>query len=115
MTEEKIYLCRVQELVSHKAKGFSIDSGTGKQYIFLVYQDGKVYGYLNRCPHTGVSLDWVPDQFLDATEKLIQCATHGAQFRIEDGFCVYGPCHGASLTQIPIEIEGDDVFLQRSK
>ncbi|MEE8263379.1 MAG: Rieske (2Fe-2S) protein, partial [Gammaproteobacteria bacterium] len=42
---------------------------------------------------------WVPDQFLDETGNLLQCATHGALFRIEDGFCVAGPCTGASLTQ----------------
>ena len=111
MTEEKIYLCQMQELVRHKAKGFSIDSGTGKQYIFLVHRDGKAYGYINRCPHTGVSLDWVPDQFLDVTEKLIQCATHGAQFRIEDGLCVYGPCYGNSLTPVPIAIQDNQLFL----
>ena len=101
------------ELAGLKSKGFTINTGTGRQYMFLVRQDGEVYAYLNRCPHTGVSLDWVPDQFLDVTEKLIQCATHGAQFRIEDGLCIYGPCHGASLTRIPVTVEDDAVFILR--
>lgn len=105
----------MQELTTHKTKGYNINTGTGMLHVFLVHLDGKVYGYINRCPHTGVCLDWVPDQFLDATEKLIQCATHGAQFRIEDGLCVFGPCYGASLTPVPISIRDEQVFLGRTQ
>jgi nitrite reductase/ring-hydroxylating ferredoxin subunit len=41
---------------------------------------GQAYVYLNRCPHRGVGLEWHPDQFLDPSNSLIQCATHGALF-----------------------------------
>ena len=111
MTEEKTFLCDLTDIMQRKSKGFSINSGNAMRHLFLVQQNGELYGYINRCPHTGASLDWVPDQFLDITGKLIQCATHGAQFRIQDGLCIYGPCNGASLTPVPIKIEQDKVFL----
>jgi len=111
MIEEKTFLCDLEDLMQRNSIGFTINSGNATRHLFLVQQGGKVYGYINRCPHTGVSLDWVPDQFLDITGKLIQCATHGAQFRIEDGLCVYGPCSGDSLTPAPITIEKEKVFL----
>ena len=66
-----------------------------------------LYGYRNRCPHTGAPMEWEPDQFLDYTGTLIQCGIHGALFRIEDGYCVSGPCARQSLQRIPVtEREG---------
>lgn len=73
-----------------------------------------MYGYLNACPHTGGPLDWVPGRFLNAEGDLIQCSTHGALFRIEDGFCVAGPCAGASLTPVSLKIQDDDIYLQET-
>jgi nitrite reductase/ring-hydroxylating ferredoxin subunit len=32
-------------------------------------------------------------------------------FRFEDGACIDGPCLGASLTSVPIRIEGRNVFI----
>lgn len=75
--------------------------------LILVRLGGAVYCYRNSCPHTGVNLDWVAGQFLDPSGSFIQCATHGALFRIADGFCIHGPCAGDSLVPVPIRIEGD--------
>jgi nitrite reductase/ring-hydroxylating ferredoxin subunit len=84
----------------------------GEMSDILVVRRGKnVYGYLNTCPHTGGPLDWVPDQFLDLTREYIQCATHGALFRIADGVCVYGPCAGDRLTPVPTAVEAGEVVL----
>ena len=41
----------------------------------------------------------------------ILCATHGAEFRIEDGFCVLGPCRGQSLEPISVSVRDGDVVL----
>lgn len=68
--------------------------------------------YRNQCPHTGGPMDWVPGQFLTEDGGLIQCSLHGALFRIGDGFCVSGPCAGASLVPVQVEIQGNDVFIK---
>ena len=112
MADEKIHLCALTELAANPAMGFAIKSGGGDLHIFVVRHNDRLYGYINRCPHTSVNLDWLLDQFLDATGKLITCATHGAQFRIEDGYCIHGPCSGESLTPIAISSHDGWVFLQ---
>jgi nitrite reductase/ring-hydroxylating ferredoxin subunit len=42
----------------------------------------------------------------------IQCSMHFAQFRIADGYCVYGPCVGRSLRGEPIEIRDGVILLK---
>ena len=95
-------LCSISDLAENTARGFSVDNKDNCQEIFIVRKNNQVYGYMNHCPHTGVNLDWQPDQFLDLDGKYIQCSTHGAIFRIEDGICIYGPCAGKSLTPVSL-------------
>ena len=104
-------ICPLRDLPENSARGFLIESGATSLKIFIIRKDGELRGYLNRCPHTGVNLDWLPDQFLDWEGEMIQCATHGALFRIHDGFCTYGPCAGQSLIPVTVEIRGEEVQL----
>lgn len=93
-------LCPLAAIPPDGAKGFPPDPGrfTG---VFAIRRGESVFVYLNACPHLGVSLDIVPDRFLAPGGERIRCQTHGAEFRIEDGFCLKGPCAGASLTPVP--------------
>lgn len=83
----------------------------GPGEVFVVRQGEHAYAYLNRCPHTGGPLDWVPDQFLNLEQDHIQCATHAALFRIRDGFCVAGPCSGGHLTPVSMSIENGEIII----
>jgi nitrite reductase/ring-hydroxylating ferredoxin subunit len=100
-------LCAVSELAESGSRGIDLDG----QKLFAVRQAGQVYVYINRCPHRGVGLEWTPDQFLDPSNSLIQCATHGALFLIEDGECVSGPCAGKSLTTIASREDDQGVWI----
>ena len=84
-----------------------------EQKLFAVRQQGRVYLYLNRCPHLGIPLEWVADQFLDNSGSMIHCANHGALFVINTGKCVAGPCSGRALTLIDYHIEAGDLFISR--
>ena len=98
-----IRLCAESEVLEGQCKGFQIDG----QRLLLVRKDGTLYLYENRCPHRGIPLEWIPDQFLDSSKSLIQCATHGALFLIDSGECVSGPCAGESLKTLTcIEHDG---------
>jgi len=108
---EKFHLCSLDDIPENNSRGFTLNTPGGPLNIFLVRTDTSVRGYINSCPHTGVNLDWTPDQFLDAEGKYIQCATHGALFQIENGFCKYGPCTGESLTAVRLHIEEDEIHL----
>jgi len=79
--------------------------------MFVVRREDDVFGYVNICPHARTPLDWTPDQFLNRDRTNLLCATHGAQFRIHDGFCVAGPCPGASLSRVPIIVTNGEVVV----
>jgi len=37
--------------------------------------------------------------------RTIVCATHGATFRPEDGYCIAGPCAGDRLEPVAVRVE----------
>jgi len=101
------YLCDKNELDEGTSRGFEVE---GFQ-LLAVRRDGQVYVYQNRCPHRSVPLQWQPDQFLDASASLIQCATHGALFLIESGECIAGPCEGKSLNAIDCSEDAQGIWV----
>lgn len=102
-------LCRLTDLADTGCRGFAdVDAEHG---VFVVRQDDAVYGYRNRCPHTGAPLEWQPNHFLDIDGRFIQCALHGALFRVSDGLCLRGPCAGRSLQPVDARVEQGLVVL----
>ena len=106
-------LCALDDIPDRQARGFALEASGNKLELFIVRQGEQIYGYVNRCPHTGVNLDWQPHQFLDITGYLIQCSTHGAQFQIRDGYCVYGPCLGQHLTPVNLSLKNGRIILSK--
>jgi len=110
-TAIRTVVCRLDELADPGSKGLSIACSGRSFDVFVVREGAQVYGYVNSCPHTGGPLDWMPDQFLSLDNQFIQCATHAALFRLQDGVCVSGPCAGGRLATVPAEIESGAVVL----
>lgn len=104
-------LCRLDDIGEGSSRGLTAHYGGRMHDVFVVRMQGEVYAYLNSCPHTGGPLDWVPDQFLSLDGQHIQCATHAALFRIQDGFCIAGPCSGQSLTRLPVIVTDGEIRL----
>lgn len=109
---EKYLACTLSELQGVSCFACEILVQDEPIQCFLVYHQAHVFSYINRCPHTGVNLNWQPHQFLDTSGQLIQCATHGALFRIDNGLCIRGPCLGASLVPVTHELDGENIYLQ---
>ena len=107
---DKLRLCALADIPEAGSKGFNLDG----LKLFAVKQQGKVYLYQNSCPHIGIALEWVEDQFLDSSGSMIQCANHGALFVIKTGKCVAGPCSGRSLIPIDFSIDAGDIFISPS-
>lgn len=106
-------LCRLADLPEGEtldAVGFAGDA-PNQAGILVVRHGAGVRVFVNRCPHQGTPLNWSPDRFLDLDRKHIICATHGAVFRVNDGFCLSGPCSGDSLESVPVEVRDGDVFV----
>ncbi|MDT8283515.1 MAG: Rieske 2Fe-2S domain-containing protein, partial [Gammaproteobacteria bacterium] len=89
-------LCKTTDIEDPGSKSFEVRIKRKTLAIFVVHKNGEFFAYHNQCPHTGVNLEWQEDQFLDLDKELIQCATHGALFNINDGRCIAGPCVGES-------------------
>lgn len=104
-----ITLCYLHDIANGGSKGFEVEGRS----LFAVRRQQSVHLYLNRCPHAGLPLNWVPDQFLDADRELIQCSSHGALFQIETGRCVAGPCPGRFLQTVPFELENGKLSIAR--
>lgn len=76
-----------------------IDRDDGSSIIAL-RREGLLRMFLNRCPHRGIELDWVPGKFLAVDGYHLQCATHGALFDPLSGQCISGPCAGDGLARL---------------
>ena len=100
-------LCALEDIPDGNSKGFPPVPGAFMG-LFAVRRGRQVWVYVNSCPHIGVPLDPVPDRFLDAKKQNILCATHGARFRVEDGFCTSGPCYGEALEAVRAHVDEQD-------
>lgn len=102
-------LCQRDQLSDKAALGLSFGSGKDLLQIFLTSWQGQVYAYLNQCPHAFTPLNWQPDRFFNIDKTALLCATHGAEFRVDDGVCTIGPCRGKSLIPVAIDITPDNI------
>jgi nitrite reductase/ring-hydroxylating ferredoxin subunit len=114
--EEKIAyaICAMSEIPSQRARGFQLmivgDGGDPKPWPIVIVRWGRqVFGYVNKCPHDGVNLDWEHNQFLDPNGIRLMCGKHGAQFELGTGVCVDGPCKGKNLTPIALAVLDGDI------
>ncbi|WP_345811192.1 Rieske 2Fe-2S domain-containing protein [Paraburkholderia sp. PREW-6R] len=90
-----------------------VDGGAGVRHaarlggddvvVFFVRYDGRAYGYLNRCAHVPMELDWAEGQFFESSGLYLMCATHGAIYAPDTGKCVGGPCRGGKLRPVQVE------------
>jgi nitrite reductase/ring-hydroxylating ferredoxin subunit len=85
------------------------DSGEKREAI-LVRADGEIRAWLNYCQHyTHINIDKGSGAEMRGEELI--CTNHGAYFEADSGFCNFGPCEGAYLTDVEIAIEDGDVYL----
>ena len=89
-----------------------LDAG-GRPIEVLVVRgdDGEPRAYRNFCQHLPVPLDGGSREFLSDDGRHLCCGTHGALYRLDDGFCVEGPCEGSYLEPYRVRTEGDEMVL----
>ncbi len=104
-------LCALAEIPDGGSAGFAAMVDEQPVELMAIRRGADVFVYVNSCPHWGSPLDLYPGRFLDRQRTLIQCSTHGARFRIEDGFCIKGPCLGASLRPVRCAVVDGDVLI----
>jgi nitrite reductase/ring-hydroxylating ferredoxin subunit len=77
---------------------------------FVIRYGGVVYGYVNRCAHVPIELDWNEGEFFESSGLYLMCSTHGALYIPETGRCAGGPCRGGRLRPIIVLERNNQVF-----
>mgnify|MGYP000131309044 CR=1 FL=1 len=90
---------------------FTVQIGGEAVAAFVVRSGGCVHAFLNRCAHVPVELDWQPGRFFDSGGTYLICATHGALYEPDSGFCLAGPCKGRHLVPVAVEERDGGVFM----
>ncbi len=84
--------------------------------ILIRRGDGQVRAYKNECRHLAVPLDdREPTALWSRDGAHLECSSHGAQYRPDDGLCVVGPCKGSHLRSLPVEVRGGNVYLDTAQ
>jgi nitrite reductase/ring-hydroxylating ferredoxin subunit len=79
---------------------------------FVVRFAGVARGYLNRCSHVALELDWREGDFFGVDGRDLICSAHGAVYDPASGACRGGPCNGAPLVSLRVtERDGKIFFL----
>ncbi|HAB09609.1 MAG: Rieske (2Fe-2S) protein [Alloalcanivorax venustensis] len=100
-------VCKTEDIGEESAREFMV----GEQSVIVVKFDGQFHAYLNWCPHLGIELNFMPDQFMDDDGRFLVCANHGALFEPENGACLSGPCSGDSLTAVPLDVRDGEIWV----
>ncbi|MGE0802964.1 MAG: Rieske (2Fe-2S) protein [Lautropia sp.] len=83
-----------------------------RERAFVVRAGGEVRGFVNRCAHVPIELDWLPGRFFDDTGTVLLCSMHGAAYDPTSGRCLDGPCHGRGhLQPVPVRERDGVVWL----
>lgn len=78
--------------------------------VILTQLNGEVTGWINRCMHfQHIRLD--KGSGAPKRNGELVCANHGALFEDDTGLCTHGPCEGAYLDSVEIEVQDGDVYL----
>ena len=63
-------------------------------------------------PDAGTQLDQWPNEFMTEDGRYLICSTHGAIFEQQTGICVEGPCPGAALDRLTIEMDAGSLVVR---
>lgn len=79
------------------------DDGAEQEAILVRLDDGAVVSWLNHCQHfRHIPLD--KGDGAPMRDGEIVCTNHGAMFERDTGRCTFGPCEGAILDSVAVEV-----------
>lgn len=113
MSDTDIYICEAIALEEGgKGVRFPVTAGAEDTTGFVVRYGGVVYGYLNRCAHVPIELDWAEGEFFESSGLYLMCSTHGAIYDPETGRCAGGPCRGGRLRPLTVTARDGKLYWQ---
>ncbi|WP_041927378.1 Rieske (2Fe-2S) protein [Methylocystis sp. SC2] len=110
-------ICALDNLVRGQATPFSLsrvtDEGETRPFsIFVVRtENDHCVGYVNICPHQGSWLNIGDGRFFSDDGQRLRCGRHKAEFDVETGVCVKGPCVDKMIEPVALVVMDGDVCL----
>jgi nitrite reductase/ring-hydroxylating ferredoxin subunit len=113
VVERERLICASSALVdSGPGVRFEVEYFGEKAPAFVVRHRGQVQGYLNRCAHVAMELDWQEGVFFDSDGRDLICSTHGATYEAKTGRCIGGPCSGSPLVKVLVDERDGNVYFK---
>jgi len=110
----EVWVCRASDLTDRAVRTVQLGhdrDGRPIQGLLLRDESGVIVAYRNLCRHLPVPLDGGTGELLSEDGMHLVCGTHGATYRVHDGYCVEGPCEGMALLPLTVRVAGDDLFV----
>ena len=112
----EVFVCRESALEAGEVRCVSLGhdaDGLPIQAMVLRDESGVVVAYRNLCRHLPVPLDGGTGERLSADGMHLVCGTHGATYRLNDGYCVDGPCEGMALHGLSVHRRDGELYVSR--
>jgi nitrite reductase/ring-hydroxylating ferredoxin subunit len=110
----EVWVCREDELEHGAVRTTQLghdDDGLPVMALLVRDDAGNIVAYRNLCRHLPVPLDGGTGELLSDDGAHLVCGTHGATYRVGDGYCVDGPCEGLSLRRLYVRAEDGDLYV----
>ncbi|TFH29020.1 MAG: Rieske (2Fe-2S) protein [Myxococcales bacterium] len=108
------WVCRAEDLRDGTVRTVGLghdDDGLPIMALLLRDENGDIVAYRNLCRHLPVPLDGGTGELLSDDGAHLICGTHGATYRLYDGYCVEGPCEGLALHRLYVREDGGDLYV----
>ncbi len=113
MADDERLICDSAALLNGgKSVRFEVEYFGENAPAFVVRFEQRVHGYLNRCGHMPMELDWREGEVFDLLGHDLICSTHGATYSASSGKCLGGPCGKTPLVSLQMEERDGKVYFK---
>jgi nitrite reductase/ring-hydroxylating ferredoxin subunit len=116
LSTDDTLLFRVRDRDGDTEAGTSEDGDVREAILLLLAPENgespaeRVVCWLNYCQHyTHIKLD--KGSGAPVRDGELVCANHGAMFAADSGACTFGPCEGAYLSAVDVDVRDGAVYL----
>ena len=100
-------ICDTKDITGDSARRFIVKNLD----LIVMHRNGRFYAYRNECPHMNLPLTNRSKGIIDKNQEHLVCMQHGAEFDIENGSCIKGPCQGMALESVRTKTNNGKLYL----
>jgi nitrite reductase/ring-hydroxylating ferredoxin subunit len=105
-----VALARLEDVPDSNAVIVYAGEDDARVSLILTRSGERIACFRNRCTHANYPLQRADGRIVVQEGRYMVCGAHGASYTLNDGACAGGPCNGASLERVAIELRDGAVF-----